>query len=172
MDTKEKLKDLIVYWKEFNTPEYMERDFKRSYLESEKILTVTGSRRAGKTYLCFQMIDQLDIPKENILYLNFEDERLQPIQGDELRKLLETYRELYTPEDSERLYLFLDEIHVIPDWEKWVRRITEREKEIKLVITGSPAELLPKEVSKELRGRSLNKTVYPFSFAEFLEIKK
>ena len=172
MDTREKLKDLIIYWKEFETPEHMKRDFKNSYLESEKILTVTGSRRAGKTYLCFQMIDELDVPEENILYLNFEDERLQPIQGDELTKLLETYRELYTPKEDEKLYLFLDEIHVIPDWEKWVRRITEREKDIKLVITGSSAELLPEEVSTELRGRNLNKTVYPFNFAEFLEMKE
>ena len=171
MDTKKKLKDLIVYWKEFETPEYMEREFNSSYVETDKVLTVTGSRRAGKTYLCFQMIDELDVPEDNILYLNFEDERLQPIKGDELTKLLETYRELYTPEDDEKLYLFLDEIHTIPGWEKWVRRISEREKDIKLVITGSSSELLPEEVSTELRGRPLNKTVYPFNFTEFLQMK-
>jgi len=172
MDTKEKLKDLIVYWKEFETPEYMEREFNYSYLETDKVLTVTGSRRAGKTYLCFQMIDELEVPEDNILYLNFEDERLQPIQGDELTKLLETYRELYTPEKDERLYLFLDEVHTIPDWEKWVRRVSEREKDIKLIVTGSSSELLSEEVSTELRGRPLNKTVYPFSFTEFLEMKE
>ena len=172
MDMKEKLKDLIVYWKEFETPEYMEREFNYSYLETDKVLTVTGSRRAGKTYLCFQMIDELEVPEDNILYLNFEDERLQPIQGDELTKLLETYRELYTPEKDERLYIFLDEIHTIPDWEKWVRRVSEREKDIKLIVTGSSSELLSEEVSTELRGRPLNKTVYPFSFTEFLEMKE
>jgi len=172
MDTKEKLKDLIVYWKEFETPEYMEREFNYSYLETDKVLTVTGSRRAGKTYLCFQMIDELEVPEDNILYLNFEDERLQPIQGDELTKLLETYRELYTPEKDERLYLFLDEVHTIPDWEKWVRRVSEREKDIKLIVTGSSSELLSEEVSTELRGRPLNKTVYPFSFTEYLEMKE
>jgi len=171
METKEKLKDLIVYWKEFKTPDYMERNFNLSYLESDKVLTVTGSRRAGKTYLCFQLINKLDIPEDNILYINFEDERLQPIQGDELTKLLEVYRELYSPEKDEKLYIFLDEVHTIPDWEKWVRRISEREKDIKLVITGSSSELLPEEVSTELRGRPLNKTVYPLSFSEFLEMK-
>jgi len=171
METREKLKDLIVYWKEFETPSYMERGFNCSYLETDKVLTVTGSRRAGKTYLCFQMIEELDVPDDNILYLNFEDERLQPIKGDELTKLLETYRELYTPEQDEKLYLFLDEIHTIPGWEKWVRRISEREKDIKLVITGSSSELLPEEVSTELRGRPLNKTVYPFDFTEFLQMK-
>lgn len=172
MDTKEKLKDLIVYWKEFETPKYMTRDFNYSYLDSEKVLTITGSRRSGKTYLCFQLMDQLEVTSDNILYLNFEDERLQPIQGDELTKLLEVYREIYSPEKSEKLYLFLDEIHAMPEWEKWVRRITEREKNIKLVITGSSAELLPEEISTELRGRSLNKQVYPFSFSEFLELKE
>lgn len=172
MEPKEKLKDLIVYWKEFEKPEYMEREFNSSYLETDKVLTVTGSRRAGKTYLCFQMIDELEVPGDNILYLNFEDERLQPIQGDELTKLLETYRELYTPEKDERLYLFLDEIHTIPDWEKWVRRVSEREKDIKLIITGSSSELLPEEVSTEPRGIPLNKTVYPFSFTEYLEMKE
>lgn len=173
MDTREKLKDLIVYWKEFEIPNYMERDFNQSYIESDKILTITGSRRAGKTYHCFQMIEQLNVPEENILYLNFEDERLQPIKGDELSQILESYRELYTPDPNEKLYLFLDEIHIIPGWEKWVRRISEREKgDIKLIITGSSSELLPNEISTELRGRPLNKTIYPFSFTEFLQIKE
>ena len=86
METKEKLKDLIVYWKEFEILSYMERGFNCSCLETDKVLTVTGSRRAGKTYLCFQMINELDVPDGNILYLNFEDERLQPIKGDELTK--------------------------------------------------------------------------------------
>jgi len=171
MNTREKLKQLIIYWKEFEKPEYMERKFNKAYLESDKILTITGPRRSGKTHLCFQIMDELEIHEDNILYLNFEDERLQPLKGDELTKLLETYLELYTPKENEKLYLLLDEIHTIPGWEKWARRINEREKRIKLIITGSSSELLPQEVSTELRGRPINKTVYPFSFKEYLKIR-
>ena len=168
MRTEEKLKDILVYWKEFEIPDYVDRDFDEAYLETDKVLTVTGPRRAGKTFLCFQIIDNLDSPEDNIVYINFEDERLHPLNGDELTKLLEIYREIFEPEEG-RIYLFLDEIHVVPDWEKWVRRISERERDIKLVITGSSAGLLPEELSTQLRGRSLNQTVYPFSFSEFLK---
>ena len=171
MRTEKKLKEVIAYWKDFEIPKMVERDFDISYLKSDKVLTITGPRRAGKTYLCFQMINELEVPRQNILYLNFEDERLHPINGDELTKLLDVYREMYEPEEG-RIFLFLDEIHVIPGWERWVRRVTEGEKGVKLVITGSSSELMPTEFSTELRGRAINKTVFPFSFSEFLKAKK
>lgn len=173
MRTEEKLRRILVDWKEFETPELVRRDFEYRYLGSDKILTVTGPRRAGKTYLCFQMADYLKdkgVPEQNILYINLEDERLHPIKGDELTKLLDVYYELFEPERG-KIYLFLDEVHEVPNWEIWSRRTSEKEKDVKLVLTGSSSELLPGELSTRLRGRSLNTAVYPFSFREFLRAK-
>lgn len=173
MRTEEKLRKILVDWKEFETPELIEREFDYDYLDSDKILTITGPRRAGKTYLCFQLHDRLleqGINPDNILYINFEDERLHPLKGDELTKLLDIYYELFEPEQG-KIYFFLDEIHEIPDWELWARRISEQKKKLKLILTGSSSKLLPKELSTKLRGRSLNKSVYPFSFKELVKLK-
>lgn len=173
MKTMEKLKQMIGYWEDFQTPELVERDFDYTLLHTDKIFSISGPRRAGKTYLCYQLIEFLEekIPDSNILYMNFEDERLYPLKGDELTKLLEAYYEVMEPSDDEKIYMFLDEIQAIPDWEKWCRRIDEREKNIKLVITGSSSKVMPSELSTSLRGRSLNRVVLPFSFKEFLRAK-
>ncbi len=172
MKTMEKLKQMIGYWEDFEVPELVERDFDTSLIDSDKILSIYGPRRAGKTYLCYQIIERLKekFPKNNILYVNFEDERLYPLNGDELTKLLEAYYEVMEPDD-ERIFMFLDEIQSIPYWEKWCRRIDERENKIKLVITGSSSKVMPSELSSSLRGRSLNHVVFPFSFKEFLRAK-
>lgn len=172
MRTEEKLKNIVEDWRGFDIPDIVERDFDSPLLESDKILTITGPRRAGKTYLCYQLIESLKeyIDEDNILYINFEDERLHPLKGDELTKLLDIYYELSTPTENKK-YFFLDEIQEMDHWEKWCRRIDEQEKDIKLIITGSSSKLLSKELSTRLRGRSLDWKVFPFSFREFLKTK-
>ncbi|MBS3790953.1 MAG: ATP-binding protein [Candidatus Thermoplasmatota archaeon] len=172
MRTEDKLKNILKDWKEFELPEHVEREFDKVFLESDKILTVIGPRRAGKTYLCYQLIKRLksNVPEDNILYINFEDERLHPLEGDELTKLLEIYYELFDPKEGKK-YFFLDEIQEMEHWEKWCRRIDEQEKDIKLILTGSTSKLLSKELSTNLRGRTLSWKVFPFSFKEFLKTK-
>ncbi len=172
MKTSEKLKQIISYWSNFKIPDLIERNFDESLIESDKILTISGPRRAGKTYLCYQIIKKLRgyVPEDNLLYINFEDERLYPLNGDELSKLLEIYYEIMDPSEG-RIYLFLDEIQSVPNWERWCRRIDEREKDIKLILTGSSSKVMPSELSTSLRGRSLNRVVFPFSFKEFLKTK-
>ena len=173
LSTKEKLKRVLAEWKESLPAELVRREFDESYLKSGQILTITGPRRAGKTYLCYQIIKNLmqTIPDSNILYINFEDERLAPFRGDELTVLLEAFAELSEPEKGHKLYVFIDEIQNVPNWGKWCRRVHETKMGIKLVITGSSSKLLSKELSTELRGRALTKVVFPYSFAEFLEGK-
>jgi predicted AAA+ superfamily ATPase len=72
---------------------------------------------------------------------------------------------------QQKVFLFVDEIQNLKNWSKWARRITEKNKNIKLIITGSSAKLLSKEIASELRGRSISHTVFPLSFSEFLRAK-
>ena len=170
MIARQKLKKILTEWREFEFPDIYERDFKYSLLQAVNIITIIGARRTGKTYLCYQLLQYLrkSLPPDNLLYVNFEDERLYPIKGDELTELWEVYLELFSVDLSKPVYLFLDEIQNIPYWSKWARRITEQNKKLKLIITGSSSRLFGREIATELRGRTLNFTVYPLSFREYL----
>ncbi|MFC1567101.1 ATP-binding protein, partial [bacterium] len=174
METKEKIKKILFEWKESDLPIIYERDFDLSLLETSEIITLMGPRRAGKTYLCYQMIKKLRIkvPHDNILYINFEDERLYPLNGDELTLLLDVCFEVFSVNTKHKIYIFLDEIQNIPNWAKWTRRVSDQNKNIKLVLTGSSSKLLSKEIATELRGRTLSFSVYPLSFSEYLRAKK
>lgn len=170
MNVKEKLKRVLTEWNEFELPPLYERNFNYSLLDGKEILSIIGARRTGKTYLCYQLIKKIreKLPKENVLYINFEDERLFPLSGEELTLLWETYLELFSVDQSKRIFLFVDEIQNVNNWSKWARRITEQNKKIKLVITGSSSKLLSREIATELRGRTLSFTLFPLSFGEYL----
>lgn len=169
----EKLKRILTEWSEFTIPNLYVRDFNYALLDSDEILSIIGARRSGKTYLCFQMIGELknSNPRSNILYINFEDERLYPLRGDELTLLWDTFRELFEVDLSRKMYIFIDEIQNAHYWSKWARRMTEQHKNVKLIITGSSSKLLSREIATELRGRTLTFTVYPLSFREYLRAK-
>ncbi len=170
--TKEKLKILLTRWYEFKPPSLVKRDFNYSLIKSNLILNIVGVRRCGKTFLLYQIMQELDIPRENILYLNFEDEMLYPLAGDELQNLLDIYFELITPNPNYKIYLLLDEIQNIPYWEKWVRRIYDTQSQMKIILTGSTSKLTSQEIVTTLRGRTITFNLYPFSFKEFLRAKK
>ena len=81
-------------------------------LDKPHIEDILGVRRSGKTFFMYQLISQLidsGIPRTNIVYINLDDERLLPLNGDELRLLVDTYKEFYEISDKHKLYLFLDE---------------------------------------------------------------
>jgi predicted AAA+ superfamily ATPase len=171
MQSKEKLKILLTRWYEFKPPRIVQRDFNYSLLESKFILSIVGVRRCGKTFLLYQIMQKLEVPRENIVYINFEDEALYPLAGDELQNLLEVYFELFNPNPNYKIYLLLDEIQNIPYWEKWVRRVYDTEKDFKIIITGSTSKLTSKEIATALRGRTITFNLHPFSFKEFLRAK-
>lgn len=172
MHTKEKLKIILLEWKESTMPDIHARQFDTNYLVGNEIISIIGARRVGKTYLCYQLIKELkknkSIPEHNILYINFEDERLDPLKGDELTLLLDVYLETFDVDMSKKVYLFIDEIQNIANWAKWARRISEQYKNIKLIITGSSSKLLSREIATELRGRTIPVTIFPLSFTEYL----
>jgi len=163
-------KEIIANWKEFKIPALFSRNHNID-LESDFIITISGPRRAGKTFICFQIIEDLikkGIPKENILYINFEDNKLIGANSNDLEKLLEAYFELYNIDKNKKIYLFLDEIQTVKNWDSWIRKIYDINKRIKLVLTGSSSKLLSKEISTVLRGRVLNKEIFPLSFKEIV----
>lgn len=137
-------------------------------LVPSKIHTLTGMRRVGKTFALYQLIAaQLaaGMPKTDIVLINFEDERLLPLNAQQLSSLLDAYAEI-TARPQPRL-LCLDEVQNVPGWERFVRRVHETQQ-TQLILTGSSANLLSREIATSLRGRALNCEVFPFSFAEYL----
>jgi len=138
-------------------------------LNTNKIITIIGSRRAGKTYFMYQLMEKISrkVGKESILYINFEDERLD-FNRENLKEIIEAYYELY-PEKKD-IYLFFDEIQNIEGWEKFVRRIYDTVTK-KIFITGSSSKLLSKEIATSLRGRTLTYQLFPLSFTEYLFFK-
>ena len=166
-------KRVVVQWMEFVPPSFKQRDISVD-LESDFIASISGPRRAGKTYLCFQLMDGLlgkGVPAGNILYLNFEDEKLIGAQAEDIERLMDAFYELSDVDQRHNLYLFMDEVQNVTDWDAWVRRIYDTKKNVKLIVTGSSSKLLSREVSTKLRGRVINHEVFPLSFKEYLSWK-
>ena len=168
---KEIFKKIIVDSQERSYDNIVKRDYEIP-LTTKKIVSLIGVRRSGKTYLLYETIKKLreDTDKENILYINFEDDRLFPIKLKDLDQLTEAYYELYPHKRDERVYFFLDEVQNIPNWELFVRRIHDT-LNVALYITGSSSKLLSSEIATSLRGRTIVYEIFPFSFKEYLEYK-
>lgn len=136
-----------------------------------KATAVIGMRRAGKTSLLWQILSErvaAGMPREGLLYFSFEDERLAGIGVEDLDGLLEAYYRL-NPQwrDEQRASFFLDEIQLVPGWERFARRILDSEN-IELFLSGSSARMLSREVATSMRGRAMEAVVMPFSFREAL----
>ncbi|MBL9114481.1 MAG: ATP-binding protein [Verrucomicrobiaceae bacterium] len=136
-----------------------------------KALAVIGMRRSGKTTFLWQcMADQLaaGAPRETLLYFNFEDDRMDGLTAKDLHHLIEIYYQLHPGfRDKKTVRLYLDEIQLVPGWESFVRRIMDSEK-VEIMLTGSSARLLSREIATSMRGRALEVLVHPFSFREYL----
>lgn len=140
----------------------------RHYILEENVnYCFVGIRRTGKSYMMYQQIKQLldrNVPMSQIVYVNFEDERLLEITADDLNTILEIGLELSGTDN--RPYLFLDEIQNVEGWEKFVRRIADMKYRIN--ITGSNSKMLSSEIASTLGGRFVIMNVYPYSFSEYL----
>jgi len=139
-------------------------------LRSKMIISLTGIRRSGKTSVFYDMINRLreTESRENILYINFEDDRIFPLKLGDLDLLVEAYYELFPGKRNERIYLFLDEIHTVQDWELFVRRIYDT-LNVSIYITGSSSKMQGAEISTSLRGRTITFEIFPLSFREYLK---
>jgi len=174
---KEKLKELIIEHKEkfLKKTELVKREIQKDIaplLNQREIIIITGVRRGGKSSLMRlisnDLIEKYDILQDNILYLNFEDERFTYFDINDFEQVYEIFLELYHPVG--RKCFFLDEIQNVKGWEKWLNRLYEFE-DLKIFITGSNATLLSSEIATALTGRNRQLIVYPFSFNEFLSLR-
>lgn len=140
--------------------------FPRHYdLDSFPLMIFVGVRRSGKSFLLFQKIRQLLAAGkgwDEMLYLDFEDTRLDGFTADDFNLILECHQEMY----GKRPMLFLDEIQNVDGWQKFARNLAD--KKYNVFITGSNAKMLSKEIMAALGGRYLPVEVYPFSFKEYL----
>lgn len=159
------LKQIIIDQKEMylGNP-LISRDYD---LEKNVNYCFVGIRRTGKSYMMYQQILDLmndGISSSQIVYVNFEDERLLEISVDDLNTILEIGIEFSGSKGKP--YLFLDEIQNVDGWEKFVRRVADMKYRIN--ITGSNSKMLSKEIASTLGGRFMIVNVFPYSFKEFL----
>lgn len=137
-----------------------------------KATVVVGVRRSGKSTFMFQLMQQLvqaGVSRQNILYLNFFDDRLHGLRHDNLAWVTDAYFSLYPEKKhAEQVYCFFDEIQVVRGWEPFVDRLMRTET-CAVYITGSSAHMLSKELATQMRGRALSWEMFPFSFQEFLD---
>lgn len=137
---------------------------------SSLIKVAIGMRRSGKTYFLLQTVRELlanNIDLNCILYINFEDDRLLPIDQKSMGQLIDTWYTLYPHLHDRRCYLFLDEVQNVDGWALVLRRLLDT-KNIQIYVTGSSAKLLSKEIATSLRGRSLSIEILPYSYSEYL----
>lgn len=141
-------------------------------LPINKIITIIGARRSGKTHYLYSIIEKLrkTMKRELLVYINFDDDRLFPLEINSLNDFIEGYYEMYPENRDEKVYFFLDEIQNITNWELFVRRIYDKEN-CYIYLTGSSSKLLSKEIATSLRGRTIVYELFPLSFNEFLQWK-
>lgn len=168
------LKTLILDFPEISLETGVPRRIRIESIPGKATICV-GVRRCGKSTYMFQIIQNLikqGISRENILYLNFFDDRLHNLQHDGMGFILEAYYSLYPEKKNvEKVYCFFDEIQVIPGWEPFIDRLMRTEN-CEVYITGSSAHLLSKEIATQMRGRALSWEMFPFSFKEYLDSKE
>lgn len=136
-----------------------------AFMEGQNYVFV-GLRHAGKSYLMFQRIAQLIAQghkREEILYFNFEDDRIDSLELSDLDLIKTCYEEMY---DCRPIF-FLDEIQLVDRWEKFARRLADQKYQV--YITGSNAKMLSSEIATTLGGRYMIHEVYPYSLTEYLK---
>ena len=140
------------------------------------ILILTGVRRSGKSTLMQQMVGRLlaeGAPPHNVLFLYFDDLLVRPYLdrgADLLEQIYAFYRERFNPQG--KVYLFLDELQGVRDFNHWLASHYERREDIKFIVSGSRRSLMQSDTASVLTGRNIQFDIYPFNFYEYLLIKK
>lgn len=129
---------------------------------------IIGMRRTGKTFLLYQEMQRLldgGVDKRDVLYVNFEDDRLYPLAPTILDDVLETFYRRNPAARERGAYLFFDEIQAVPGFARFARRVVDT-LPARIYLTGSSARLLHTDVASEFRGRGFATEVFPMSFGE------
>jgi len=140
-----------------------------------KATVIIGVRRSGKSTFLNQIADKWlseGVSKENILSINFFDDRLSNLKTEGLDIVLQAYFMLFPHKKStEKVYCFFDEIQVMPEWEAFIDRLMRTENCV-VYLSGSSAQMLSKEIATQMRGRALSWEIFPFSFPEYTDNQK
>lgn len=161
---KEKLREILLDQNSEREIKFIQREKYQNLLRDIKtpfIKILTGIRRSGKSTLLIQLKKQHDG-----IYVNFDDERFVNFKVNDFQILYELSIEIF----GDKKYLYFDEIQNIVGWERFVRRLSESGENI--FVTGSNATMLSKELGTHLTGRYISYNLYPFSFREYLKLKK
>lgn len=168
MISKQILKEIIISNRDYilnEIPNILPREEICLPEKLNKVVILYGVRRSGKSYILYDIFKK---NQEKSLYIDFEDERLTGFEVSDFEHLKEAFFEI-NPQLKTAIFLF-DEIQNIQGWEKFTRRVCEREN-IKVFVTGSSSRVMPKEIHTALRGRAWSVEVRPFSFREGLKAK-
>jgi predicted AAA+ superfamily ATPase len=167
------IKSIILDFQENNMETGVSRHLNIEAVHGKAAVCI-GVRRSGKSTYMFQVIQQLldsGVAKQNILYMNFFDDRLYNIRQENIGLITESYYSIYPDKkNTETVYCFFDEIQAVSGWEPFIDRLMRTEK-CEVYLTGSSARMLSKEIATQMRGRALSWEMFPFSFREFLSCK-
>jgi predicted AAA+ superfamily ATPase len=165
------IKSIILDHQETTLQTGVSRDFEMVPVPGKAAVCI-GVRRSGKSTCLSQIMQRLlnnGVSRQNILYLNFFDDRLHPLQHGGISMVADAYYSLYPEKkNQETVYIFLDEIQMVASWEPFVDRLLRTEL-CELYLTGSSARMLSKEIATQMRGRALTWELFPFSLKEFLD---
>ena len=173
------MRDILIDWNPWWTKEYKFQGIKRNklleiipWLRRKEIISIVGVRRSGKTTLLLEIIDYLikeeKVNPKNIFFIKADDDRIT-INGL-IDKTINEYNKLMNPKG--KVFVFIDEIQEIKEWQKTIKRLYDLKEDIKLFISGSNASILKEDLSSLLAGRCASFEVFPFNFNEFLRAKK
>jgi len=170
----ELLKEIILDFQSESLDTGIQRHLKYELVQGKAFVCI-GVRRCGKSTLLYQIIDDLKrngVTNDNILYINFFDDRLMDVKRGNLSFITEAYYSIYPEKKgTETVYCFFDEVQEADNWEPFVDRILRTEK-CEVFISGSSAKMLSKELATQMRGRSIAWELFPFSFKEFADYNK
>lgn len=167
---REILKDILVSAKERQPLEKLTPRHTPLLLDLNKTQAIIGPRRVGKTsamWMAMEELKQRKTAREQVLYFNFEDERVQ-FQPQQLDMLLQAWMELHPEAKLEDTWFFFDEIQAAPEWERFLNRISETYSK-RIFFTGSNSRVLHTEIRSVMRGRSIALELLPLSFSEYCD---
>ncbi len=166
---RERLEELLSEFYGHDFPAFVPRQLYYPVIP-HKTTVIMGMRRTGKTWLCYQKMQELvdsGIAKNRLLYLNFEDDRLFDFTVGDFRTILDVYYARFPENKNCLCYFFFDEIQMVKDWERFIRRLIDTEN-VQIALTGSSSRLLSTEIASSMRGRTAQCEVFPYSFKEYL----
>ena len=168
--------DLNFWYKEQDTG--IEREELETVLKlvgaQDTVLSITGLRRVGKTYLSKQILAERirkGLDKKETLYVNFEEPYFEPLLNVSLLdNLYDSYRHFISK--GKTAVVVLDEVHNIAGWEKWVRMKLERKENAEIILTGSSSKFSKPQLAQVLTGRIIDYNLWPLSFSSFLKFRR